>query len=89
MSWTLPIPAWVADSACGPYPDPEVFFRAGRGEALAIATAKQLCADCPVRTACLEYALTHNEEYGVWGGLTEGERFRLTRRYPRRFPTAS
>jgi WhiB family redox-sensing transcriptional regulator len=29
---------------------------------------------CPVRVECLNYALEHNEKFGVWGGTTELER---------------
>ena len=44
------------------------------------AKAKALCAQCPVRDVCLEYALKINEEHGVWGGLNEQERRQLVRR---------
>lgn len=44
-----------------------------------IAKAKDVCAACPVRQACLEYALTWGEQ-GVWGGMTEDERKSLSRR---------
>lgn len=43
------------------------------------AAAKRVCAQCPVRTACLEHALRTREPYGVWGGLTEEERRELLR----------
>ena len=33
-----------------------------------IARAKAICAECPVRRACLEGALARREPYGVWGG---------------------
>lgn len=33
-----------------------------------IATAKRICAECPVMTECLEGALERHEPYGVWGG---------------------
>jgi len=36
--------------------------------------ARQVCAACPVRQPCLDYALTNRITYGVWGGLTEPER---------------
>lgn len=36
--------------------------------------AKALCAECPVREACLSYALRIEEAYGIWGGLSEAER---------------
>jgi WhiB family redox-sensing transcriptional regulator len=36
--------------------------------------AKAICATCPVRVECLEYALRTREPYGIWGGLNEAER---------------
>ncbi|MFV0525995.1 MAG: WhiB family transcriptional regulator [Acidimicrobiales bacterium] len=36
--------------------------------------AKDICDHCPVGAECREYALTVREQYGIWGGLTEGER---------------
>ena len=36
--------------------------------------AKAVCATCPVRTECLEHATTHDERYGIWGGMTNRER---------------
>ncbi|PSK52427.1 Transcriptional regulator WhiD [Streptomyces sp. 111WW2] len=41
--------------------------------------AKRICALCPVRPACLDYALKAREPYGVWGGLTADERTALLR----------
>lgn len=35
--------------------------------------AKAVCARCPVRPQCLDYALIANEA-GVWGGMSEDER---------------
>jgi hypothetical protein len=40
----------------------------------AIKVAKALCAECPIRQQCLEYAVEANEEWGIWGGLTPRER---------------
>ena len=39
--------------------------------------AKTICRACPVTAECLDYALTHHEAYGIWGGLTERQRRRL------------
>ena len=36
--------------------------------------AKAICAACPVREPCLEYALDIREPHGIWGGLNELER---------------
>lgn len=38
------------------------------------AKAKAICAECPVRISCLEWALAVDEPYGVWGGHSEAER---------------
>jgi WhiB family redox-sensing transcriptional regulator len=39
--------------------------------------AKRVCAVCPVRRECLDYALRVREPFGIWGGLNEAERRRL------------
>ena len=41
------------------------------------AQAKAVCARCPVRQECLEFALAVREPHGIWGGLNETERRRL------------
>ena len=38
------------------------------------ARAKAVCAECPVRVECLDWALAVSEPHGVWGGYTESER---------------
>jgi WhiB family redox-sensing transcriptional regulator len=42
-----------------------------------LVAAKRVCALCPVREICRNYALENREEYGVWGGLSEAERREL------------
>jgi WhiB family redox-sensing transcriptional regulator len=66
--------------------DPELFFPVGNaGSALLqIDQAKQVCAGCPVRAPCLEWALGSGQEAGVWGGTSEDERRAL--RYRRMRP---
>jgi WhiB family redox-sensing transcriptional regulator len=39
-----------------------------------LVAAKRVCAQCPVREPCRSYALENEEEFGVWGGLSEVER---------------
>jgi len=46
--------------------------------------AKQICMGCPVRTECLDYAVSRPEKYGMWGGLNEDERASERRRRMRR-----
>jgi WhiB family redox-sensing transcriptional regulator len=43
-----------------------------RGESA--GPARQVCAACPVRQACLDYAISNRITHGIWGGLTERER---------------
>jgi WhiB family redox-sensing transcriptional regulator len=45
--------------------------------------ARRVCAACPVRQPCLDYAITNRIAYGVWGGLTERERRALRSRWVR------
>jgi WhiB family redox-sensing transcriptional regulator len=56
--------------------DPEAFFPEKGGST---REAKRICMGCEVRTECLEYALAHDERFGIWGGLSERERRRLKR----------
>ncbi len=73
--WYPEAPPWKEDAACRGT-DPDVFFPS-RGEDLVVARA--VCAGCPVRGECLDFALAHNEKFGVWGGLSERERRRVRR----------
>lgn len=61
---------WVVFGACRDA-DPDLFFPSTREEE---ATALALCASCPVRAECLDYAIEAGERFGVWGGLTEKQR---------------
>lgn len=56
--------------------EPELFYPQ-KGDSL--EPAKRICASCPVQRDCLQYALEHNERYGIWGGTSERERRRLRR----------
>mgnify|MGYP001029482766 CR=1 FL=1 len=44
--------------------------------------AKQICAGCPVIEQCRSHALSVDEIYGIWGGLSEHERNLIRRRQP-------
>jgi len=57
--------------------DPEQFFVRGVAQA---RPAVRVCQRCPVQESCLDYALTHDIDFGVWGGLTERQRRTLQRR---------
>ena len=65
----IPAP-WAVDAACADA-DPAVFFPDHGRPA---TQAKQMCAGCPVRAECLDFALESHERFGIWGGLTDKER---------------
>ncbi len=67
--------AWQDRALCS-QTDPEAFFPEKGGST---REAKRVCLGCEVRTECLEYALTHDERFGIWGGLSERERRRVKR----------
>lgn len=66
--------SWQERGACRGV-DADLFFPASEDETL---PAKAICGTCPVRLACLAFALERNERFGVWGGLSERERGRLS-----------
>ena len=66
-------PAWMAEGACRGE-DPALFFPA-RGASTSMA--KAVCAGCPVRVQCLDYAAVHPTAEGVWGGTSHRQRKRL------------
>jgi WhiB family redox-sensing transcriptional regulator len=81
---------WRAESACRDT-DPDLFFPVGTtGPAIEqIDAAKAVCAECPVQSQCLEFALATNQDSGVWGGTSEDERRRLRRAWLARQRRAS
>ena len=60
--------------------DLDLFFPE-RGESA--DSARRICAACPVRQSCLDYAITNRIVHGIWGGLTERERRALRSRWVR------
>jgi WhiB family redox-sensing transcriptional regulator len=44
------------------------------------AAAKRICADCSVRSQCLDFALDSGEAWGIWGGMSRDERRDESRR---------
>ena len=86
-------PAWHAQAACrgmGPadfFPDQGRSSRSGN-------PAKVICADCPVRVECGEYAVDHYEQHGTWGGMSPRQRQAIRSRrgelpYPGSFKPAA
>mgnify|MGYP006281360343 CR=1 FL=1 len=68
--------SWQERALCA-QTDPEAFFPEKGGST---REAKRVCLSCEVRAECLEYAIEHDERFGIWGGLSERERRRMKRR---------
>ncbi|USR79778.1 WhiB family transcriptional regulator [Arcanobacterium pinnipediorum] len=72
---------WRHNAACLEH-DPELFFPVGSSAAAMAQTerAKGICRSCDVAETCLQWAISTNQDAGVWGGLSEDERRSLKRR---------
>lgn len=70
---------WKAEAACRDL-ETDLFFPENEAAA---APALAVCEVCPVREACLDFALRTRQHDGVWGGLTESGRRRVRRRMGR------
>lgn len=58
--------------------DPDIFFPdlvAKRGVITpeGIAKARAYCFRCPVQTECMVFAITHDEKFGIFGGMAPKE----------------
>ena len=71
---TAATPDWSA-GRCS-QTDPDLFFAEGKGAQVTTKTrdAKKVCAACPIRSGCLDWALATQQPAGVWGGLDWNER---------------
>ena len=67
---------WMLDGHCRGK-EPSFFFPS---DGVGVEHARKVCAGCPVKLECLEYALQYRIEHGVWGGASERERRRILRR---------
>lgn len=71
---------WMLESACLGVATSVMFPEPGKGTPYDDTAAKALCAKCPVRDECLEYALAWPEasdRYGIFGGMNPAERRRV------------
>lgn len=78
MSATRDAGSWWDLAACHAG-NAELFFPVSAvGPArMQVARAKSVCARCPVRQECLDFAMTTHQVHGIWGGLSEEDRARL------------
>lgn len=63
--------------------DPDLWFAESPVD---LERAKALCADCPIRRACLDAALERQEPWGVWGGEILERGAVIARKRPRGRP---
>ncbi len=66
---------WRALALCRDM-EPAIFYPTDLG---GVNAAIEICKGCPVKKACLDFALATRQEDGVWGGTSERERVRLRR----------
>jgi len=90
-TWRLTIPRWRQPGSPAPLPpvewdeqglcvtEPGNWFP-DPSQAAHSTAEKAVCGRCPVREACLAYALDARELWGIWGGLDPEERLALVRR---------
>jgi len=75
---------WRTHAACRGM-NPAIFHPA-RGDMEAFDAAIAICAECPVATECLTWALDTNQKQGVWGGTSTRDRRELRRTWQRTVP---
>jgi WhiB family redox-sensing transcriptional regulator len=63
---------WHDSAACRDS-HPSIFFPA---DDASTRPAKLICAQCPVKSQCREYAIRTYQHHGIWGGMDERERRR-------------
>ena len=68
--------SWMTTGNCRDE-SPSRFFPS---DGVGVEVARRICATCPVKSPCLEYALAHRIDHGVWGGCSERERRRIPKR---------
>lgn len=69
--------------------DPELFFPEDYNIRTKVDAVKNICRQCPLLNACLEYALSEPSLDGIWGATTPRERQRIRSQRRRRAPIYS
>lgn len=82
--------AWRLKAKCFGH-DPELWYpprdktkyKPIADKAKSICLGKDGMPECPVRVTCLLYAEDHNDQFGIWGGMSHRERNALKRKAAR------
>lgn len=83
---SIPMPDWHRYALCNGVEDADViFFGVDDQERpalppTAVKKARAYCAACPAARDCLTWALSNNEEFGIWAGTTGRQRRALKAR---------
>jgi WhiB family transcriptional regulator, redox-sensing transcriptional regulator len=64
---------WMAHGLCQ-FEPPATFFPS---DGVGVEKAKKICAECPAKEPCLNYALENRIDHGVWGATSERQRRRM------------
>jgi WhiB family redox-sensing transcriptional regulator len=70
---------WMEDAGCREA-EPEQFYY--ENEQFQRKLVEQYCKLCLVKNQCLEYALAHEDRFGVWGGTTARQRKEILNKKP-------
>ena len=85
--------SWGEHAKCDSTLDPDIFFpprdkakyRAIAAQARAICLGTAGRPPCPVQKDCLWYAVSRDEQHGIWGGRSHRERNALVRKWQREY----
>lgn len=65
----------LPQASCKGIVNPNLFFPDSREqEAKCLPIVRSICAACPERKECLDYALKEQISYGIWAGTTPAQR---------------
>jgi WhiB family redox-sensing transcriptional regulator len=76
---SLPLmPWWVVHAPCA-QTSPDLFYSDGKGgrDVSNVNLARRVCAGCPYKAPCALWAIQNDEQFGIWGGLTPGQRAKV------------
>lgn len=76
---------WARSAACRDVGTAHMYPPPDRPDAMRAAVG--VCLRCPVRLDCLRHALENREEFGVWGGTTAKQRWKLAKHIDRKHLT--
>lgn len=68
-------PYWQELALCA-QTDPDIFFPEKGGST---TPATSVCTACEVQAECLEYAISNDIRHGIWGGMSDNDRRRMSR----------